>query len=194
MWIRNTAANHGNVFVDCSFRTTNGAQTVLARLPDNKGRNYPHAEVVLIDATLSGIKAEGWGPIDADASQLRLWEAGSRGADGGPVDTSRRHPASRQLDGRKDAALIARYRDPAFVLGGWQPALAPIILRQPAAGATLEVTAAAVPDPAYQWLRDGKPIAGATGPRLRAPGAGSYAVRVSNASGTATSDAVQIKR
>jgi pectin methylesterase-like acyl-CoA thioesterase len=201
MWIRNTAANHGNVFVDCSFRTTDGSQTVLARLPDNKGRNYPHAEAVLIDATLSGIKAEGWGRIDADASQLRLWEAGSRGADGKPVDASRRHPASRQLDPGRDAGLIARYRDPAFVLGGWQPALAPIILRQPAPvrrktapGATLAVEAAAVPDPAYQWLRDGKPIAGATGARLVASETGSYTVKISNASGTATSDAVQVSR
>ena len=69
MWIRNTQANHGNVFVDCSFRTRNGGQTVLARLPDNKGKNYPYAEAVLIHATLDGIAPIGWEPIDGDASQ-----------------------------------------------------------------------------------------------------------------------------
>jgi len=214
MWIRNTAANHGNVFVDCAFRTL-GGQTVLARLPDNKGRNYPYAEAVLIDATLSGIAPEGWGPIDGDSANVRFWEFNSRGADGKPVDTSRRHPASRQLDASKDAQLIAQYRDPAFVLGGWQPALAPIILRQPQGGsiiggnvtgskvnggkseagaATLEVRATAVPDPGYQWLRDGKPVAGANQPRLVPRLPGSYTVRVTNASGSTTSTAVRVTR
>jgi hypothetical protein len=77
MRIRNTQANHGNVFDHCTFRATCG-ETVLARLPDNKGRNYPYAETVLLDA-------------------------------------------SRQLDKERDAETITRYRDPAWVLGGWQP-------------------------------------------------------------------------
>ncbi|GAB3458456.1 hypothetical protein GCM10027321_14120 [Massilia terrae] len=122
MWIRNTAANHGNVFVDCSFRTQGGGQAVLARLPANKGKNYPYAEAVLINATLSGISPEGWGPVDGDTSHLRFWEFNSRDEHGKPVDTSARHPASRQLDKVRDAKLIAQYSDPAFVLG-WQPVL-----------------------------------------------------------------------
>jgi hypothetical protein len=48
-------------------------------------------------------------------------EANSRDVDGKPIDTSRRHPRSRQLDPTKDAEVIARYRDPAWVLGGWRP-------------------------------------------------------------------------
>jgi pectinesterase len=192
MWVRNGAANHGNVFVDCSFRTRDGGQTVLARLPDNKGRNYPFAEAVLIDSTLSGISPEGWGQLDGDTSRVRFWEFNSRGADGKPIDVSRRHPASRQLDARRHADLIANYRDPGFVLGGWQPALAPLILAQPRAGA-LEVKVAAVPDPGYQWLRDGQPLAGANAPRLAPRQPGSYAVRVSNAAGTQVSEAVRIE-
>jgi hypothetical protein len=116
MWIRNTQANHGNVFDHCTFRAT-GGETVLARLPDNKGRNYPYAEAVLLDATLVGIAPEGWGPIDGDAAHVRFLEFNSRAADGKPVDVSRRHPASRQLD----AKTSAPYRDPAWVLGGWTP-------------------------------------------------------------------------
>lgn len=121
MWIRNPQANHGNVFDHCTFRATGGA-TVLARLPENKGRNYPYAEAVLLDATLEGIAPAGWGPIDGDTSHVRFLEFASRDANGKPVDVSARHPASRQLDKDRDAATIARYRDPAWVLGGWRPA------------------------------------------------------------------------
>lgn len=121
MWIRNPQANHGNVFVDCSFRTRNGGHTVLARLPDNKGKNYPYAEAVLIHATLDGIDPAGWGPVDGDASHVRFLEFDSRDSEGRPVDVHARHPASRQLDKDRDAALIARYRDPAYALGGWRP-------------------------------------------------------------------------
>lgn len=121
MWIRNTDANHGNVFVGCRF-TAIGGPTELARLPDNKGKNYPYAEAVLIDATLDGISPAGWADIGAGATHVKFWEFNSRGTDGKPVDTTSRHPRSRQLDAVRDADVIARYRDPAYVLGGWRPA------------------------------------------------------------------------
>jgi len=121
MWIRNPSTNHGNVFVDCSFKALGGGQTELARLPANKGKNYPHAEAVLINATLSGISPQGWGPIDGDATNVCFWEYNSRNADGTPLDTSQRHPASRQLDKVKDAEAIENYRKPSFILNGWQP-------------------------------------------------------------------------
>jgi hypothetical protein len=199
MWIRNPATNHGNVFVDCSFRTRDGGMTELARLPSNKGRNYPHAEAVLVNATLSGISPAGWGEVGGDATNVHFWEYNSRDPGGAPVDVSRRNPASRQLSMEKDAALIASYSDPAFVLGGWQPALAPIILQQPQAvrlrrgeSATLEVRAAALPDAAYQWFRNGKAIEGATGSRLDAGEAGAYAVEVRNGSGVVTSETARL--
>lgn len=118
MWIRNPATNHGNVFVDCRFTAT-GGQTELARLPANKGKNYPYAEAVLINATLSGISPAGWGQIDGDTSNVRFWEYNSRNADGSPVDVSQRHPASRQLTMEKDAETIRNYSNPAWVLGDW---------------------------------------------------------------------------
>jgi hypothetical protein len=164
MWIRNTEANHGNVFVDCTFTaiqrpmpanrpaapvgasTTElttapggpgsanrpaapaGASTapvrplsVLARLPNNHGLNYPYAEAVLIDCQLKGISPPGWGPIDDDTSHIHFWEFHSTDADGHPIDVTERHPASRQLTEPRDAQTIANYSDPAFVLGGWTP-------------------------------------------------------------------------
>lgn len=190
MWIRNPATNHGNVFVDCRF-TALGGPAELARLPDNKGKNYPYAEAVLIGATLDGIVPAGWTDIGDGATHVKFWEFDSRGVDGKPADVRERHPRSRQLDAVRDAAVIAQYRDPAFVLGGWRPALAPVILAQPKAaaaggGATLTVRAAGVPAPAYRWFRDGKPVEGA-GAALTVREPGRYTVEVSNDSGRVVS-------
>jgi hypothetical protein len=162
MWIRNTEANHGNVFVDSTFterqRTQQATQVmapvlgganaaaarlagaasaavtgqaaaprpmgaVLARLPNNHGLNYPYAEAVLIDCKLKGVPAIGWGPIDDDTTHLKLWEYNSTDMDGKSIDVSQRHPVSKQLTMPKDVETIANYRNPAFVLGGWTPAV-----------------------------------------------------------------------
>ena len=140
MWIRNTEANHGNVFVDCAFTTiarplplgrppaavnpspaTARAINVLARLPNNHGLNYPYAEAVLINCRLKGISPAAWGPIEAETSHIHFWEFHSTDADGHPIDVTERHPVSKQLTEPRDAQTIANYSDPAFVLGGWTP-------------------------------------------------------------------------
>ncbi len=142
MWIRNTDANHGNVFLNCTFtaRQRSGpgpaAQSpaatslaaaarptgaVLARLPNNHGLNYPYAEAVLINCHLKNIPAIGWGPIDDDTTHLHLWEFNSTDLDGHPIDTTQRHSVSKQLTMPQDAQTIADYSNPAFVLGGWTP-------------------------------------------------------------------------
>ncbi len=134
MWIRNTEANHGNVFVECTFVGINRPlpwnttaptppSKVLARLPNNHGLNYPYAEAVLIDCRLDGVPPAGWGPIDGDTSHIHFWEFHSTDTNGRPIDVTMRHPASRQLTEPEDARTIANYRDPAFVLGGWTPAV-----------------------------------------------------------------------
>ncbi len=65
-WVRNPATNRGHVFKECVFiaineplpwtRTPDGGgqrpKSVLARLPNNGGVNYPYAEMVLIDCKL----------------------------------------------------------------------------------------------------------------------------------------------
>ena len=94
---------------------------VLARLPNNHGLNYPYAEAVLINCKLKGVPPEGWGPIEADTAHLHLWEYNSTDMDGKPLDVSQRYAGSKQLTKPEDAATIARYSDPAFVLGGWTP-------------------------------------------------------------------------
>jgi hypothetical protein len=144
MWIRNTESNHGNVFVDCTFiarersavardatistpsaalAATPRSMAVFARLPNNHGLNYPYAEAVLINCHLKGIPSVGWGPIEADMANLHLWEFNSTDLDGHPIDTTQRHSASKQLTLPQDADTIANYSKPAYVLGGWKPAI-----------------------------------------------------------------------
>ena len=116
MWIRNTEENHGNIFVNCTFRGL-GPDAVLARLPDNKGKNYPHAEAVLLNCTLDHIPAVGWGPVDDSARSAKLLEFNSLDTEGRPVDMTSRHPVARQLHPLRDAKTIADYYDSRFVLG-----------------------------------------------------------------------------
>ena len=98
MWIPNTAANHGNVFVNCLFKTRGQRDTALARNPVNGIKSYPYSEAVLIDCRLSDITPAGRGEIEGDVSNIRYWEYNSRSeSDGMQVDVSRRHPSSRQL-------------------------------------------------------------------------------------------------
>jgi hypothetical protein len=117
MWIRNTEAGHGNVFVGCRF-IGRGEGAVFARSPRNNGKSYPWAEAVLIDCMLENIPPEGWGEIEPEGFVGRFWEYRSTNPDGTPVDVSRRHPLSKQLDGTADAELIRNYSSPEWVLGG----------------------------------------------------------------------------
>jgi pectinesterase len=132
MWTRNTAANHGNVFLNCRFRAIGDAPVEIARAPTNKGRDYPNAEVVLLNCALEGISPIGWGAVGGDTSDVHYWEYNSTNlGDGKPVDVSRRHPVSKQLTMEKDAQVIADYSSSSWVLGGWTPTLDPQILTGP---------------------------------------------------------------
>jgi pectin methylesterase-like acyl-CoA thioesterase len=199
MWIRNTAANHGNVFLDSTFRKRGTGVTELARAPVNNGRGYPNAEAVLINARLEGISPLGWGAMGGDTANMHYWEYNSvNWSDGKPVDVTQRKPESKQLTIEKDAETIANYSNPAYVLG-WTAAMAPLILAPPEAvmsvagrSMTISVKVAAVPDVRYQWLENGTPIRGATGATLtrtsvKAADVSHYSVRVMNESGFAIS-------
>jgi pectinesterase len=199
MWIRNTSANHGNVFLNCTFRKRGAGTTELARAPINNGRAYPDAEAVLINASLEGISPVGWGAMGGDTTNMHYWEYNSTNvSDGKPFDVRLRKPESRQLTLDKDAEIIANYSTPSYVLG-WAPAMAPLFLSQPeavtiAAGepVTLRVKVTAIPDATYQWLKNDAPIPGATGESYRIPGvqagdAARYTVVVANAWGSVTS-------
>jgi hypothetical protein len=206
MWTRNTSANHGNVFLNCRFQTLENRMAEIARAPTNNGRDYPDAEVVLINCALSGISPVGWGTVGGDTSNVHYWEYNSTNvSDGRPVDVSERHPVSRRLTMERDARVIANYRNPTWVLGGWNPTMAPLILTEPAAAsatagqtATFSVRVAAIPAATYQWFRNGVAIRGATDAALRlvnvrAGDAADYAVTVTNGSGSARSRAVALK-
>ncbi len=206
MWIRNTSENHGNVFVNCLFKTRGDQDTVLARNPTNGAKNYPYSEAVLINCRLSGIDPVGWGKIGGDTSNIRYWEYNSTNlTDGTPVDFSMRHPASKILTMERDSALISAYENPAYVLGGWKPAMAPHILNHPESvtavsgqTATFRVETAAIPEPQYQWFRNGEPITGATSSTLTVKitgfsEEGAYSVKASNDSGSASSKSAGLK-
>ena len=203
MWIRNTAANHGNVFVDCTFKKRGVGVTELARAPMNNGRAYPYAEAVLINAKLDGISPIGWGAMGGDTANMHYWEYNSTNlSDGKPVDVSQRKPESKQLTKEHDAETIANYSNPSYVLG-WTPSMAPIILAAPEAvlagtSMTLSVKVAAVPEPTFQWLKNGAPIRGATAATLtvsdaKPSDARRYRVKVTNASGSTTSAPASVR-
>jgi pectin methylesterase-like acyl-CoA thioesterase len=125
--VRNPATNHGYVFHGCRFEGAPGVTgNYLARIEPNR---FPHSEVVLLDCTLGpSVGAAAWQLQGTPAVQrapwteLHFWEWRSRDAAGKPIATATRLPLSRQLDRPRDAALIADYADPAFVLGdGWSP-------------------------------------------------------------------------
>ena len=201
MWIRNTAANHGNVFLNSTFRKRGAGTTELARAPINNGRAYPNAEAVLINCVLEGISPVGWGAMGGDTTNMHYWEYNSTNAsDGKPVDVSQRKPESRQLTLPKDAEIIANYSNPAYVLG-WSPEMAPLFLAHPESttaapgqAVSFSVKVAAAPGVTYHWLKDGNSILNASSQatlRLNSVGsgdAGRYSVVVSNSSGDAVSN------
>lgn len=199
MWIRNTSANHGNIFLNCKFQTLGGRATVLARAPANRGKNYPDCEAVLINCALEGISPSGWGPVGGDTTNVHYWEYNSASiSDGKPVDMSRRR-FSRRLTMENDADNIVNYSNPTYVLGGWTPSMAPLILSQPtsvtaAEGQTaiLSIKVAAIPAPTYRWSRNAIAVSGARGDTLkfesvRSGNAATYTVTVMNASGSVLS-------
>ena len=201
MWIRNTAANHGNVFLNSTFRKRGAVTTELARAPINNGRAYPNAEAVLINCVLEGISPVGWGAMGGDTTNMHYWEYNSTNAsDGKPVDVSQRKPESRQLTLPKDAEIIANYSNPAYVLG-WSPEMAPLFLAHPESttaapgqAVSFSVKVAAAPGVTYHWLKDGNSILNASSQatlRLNSVGSGDggrYRVVVSNSSGDAVSN------
>lgn len=119
-WVRNTAGHHGDVFVECTFSTSNGRMADYGRTHTNHGTSYPDAEFVLINCKVKNIIPEGWSSIGEKTA--KMYEFQTRDMDTDElVDVSKRHAYSKQLDAVKDAAMIADYQNPAFVLKGWMP-------------------------------------------------------------------------
>ncbi len=117
MWIRNGKENHGNVFLNCTFKGVGNGTSYIAKTERNKNKSYPYQEAVLLNCTLENIPAAGWSHADASLATAHLWEFNSVDRCGQPIDTSMRNPYSHQLHPVKDAAIIGRYADANFVLG-----------------------------------------------------------------------------
>jgi PKD repeat protein len=126
------------------------------------------------------------------ASQL-LWEYGNSN-----VDNTAAVTFGLTVLTNGDARLLAA-GNAAIWLNGWVPQLAPNILTNPVsvtvtAGVTavFSVSATGVPDPSYQWIKDGTNLVGATSVTLTITNAqdgdaGLYSVVVSNSAGSVTS-------
>jgi pectin methylesterase-like acyl-CoA thioesterase len=128
--IRNTAANHGYVYKDCTFDGNPGITgNVFSRIAPAQ---FPASEVVLLNCLVtSAVGDAGWrfdGNAPADAGTTHFWEYKSHDASGKPVDVSKRFAASKQLTDEADAEAIKNYGNPTWVLGGqWTPDLGPIL-------------------------------------------------------------------
>ena len=205
MWIRNTKLNHGNIFLNCIFKTIGDAETVIARAPTNHNITYPYCEAVLLNCALEGVKPEGWGQVGGETTNVHYWEYNSTNLnDSKPVDVSNRSAVSRQLTMKKDSVTITNYSNPAYVLGGWTPTMAPIILSQPEnveikEGETVElkIKVAAIPEANIQWLKNNKPMNGENNLILTIQSAGEkddaiYTVLVKNSIGSVLSPEAQI--
>ncbi|MDP3069341.1 MAG: pectinesterase family protein [Opitutaceae bacterium] len=117
--VRNGQTQKGNVYVDCRLTAAPGVtNSVLARIDPRAGvaNTWPFSQVVWLNCAMGPhITAAGW-QLDGGATtapDLQFWEYQSTDLNGAPLDVSRRHAASRQLDD----ATAAQYRSPQFVLG-----------------------------------------------------------------------------
>ncbi|HEY9285837.1 MAG TPA: pectinesterase family protein [Pyrinomonadaceae bacterium] len=128
--IRNGAGKNGYVFVNSRFTAApNVTGAYLTRIDPDQ---FPHSQVVLIDSVLGAhVRPDAWRLDDnardgftapltqAGYPNVRFWEYNSRDEAGNAVDTSQRHPISRQIT-TEEADF---WRNPANVLGGWEPDL-----------------------------------------------------------------------
>lgn len=206
LWVRNTHENHGNVFVNSTFSTIGDVETVFARAPSSPNYSFPFVEAVMLNCTIEGIRAEGWGKVAEKTDDIRYWEYNStRLSDGQPVDVSQRHPASRQLAMPEDSAIIANYSRPEYILEDWSPEMAPVIAAQSeevkaakGQSVTIVVDVLAIPEAEYQWMKDDKPVKGATSmsltiETLKKMHEGYYTLQAENNSGAATSNPIHLK-
>lgn len=175
--VRNGATGFGNVYVDCRLTAADGVvgkvQYFLGRVDPGPG-NFPYSQCMYLNCAMGAhIDPAGWRLDNATSSPtVQYFEYKSTDLSGATLDVTKRHVSSRQLS-ETEANF---WRNPANVLGGWNPSVAPTIETSPAstsavAGTTaqLSVLANGAPPPAIQWFKDGVAIAGATDATLILP-------------------------
>jgi len=112
---RNATGAYGYVFVDSQLTVDAASKNnILARIDASA---YPGSHVAYINCRMSGVAAAGWTITGGAApSTLRFWEYQSTDAAGNRLDVSGRTGGT-----QISAGQAAMMRDPATVLGGWQP-------------------------------------------------------------------------
>ncbi len=116
---RNPAERFGYVFVDSTLSADPEVSGhLLARID---AQRFPASHVAYVGCRMApAIDPKGWEitpPGTKETSGIRFWEQGSMDLDGKPLDTKKRHPASRRLTN----AEAAKMRDKRHVFGGWDP-------------------------------------------------------------------------
>lgn len=197
--VRNGQNGFGHVYVDCTLDSAPGVTGMyLARIDPTPG-NFPYSQVIYLNCAMgSHIDPTGWLLNNANSSAtVQFWEYKSTDLNGATLDVSKRISSSRQLSD----AEAALWRNPAYVLGGWVPQIAPTIDASPVSQSAtigtsvrLTVQANGSPAPNLQWYKDGVAISGATNSTLvlsnvAASDAGNFTVTAGNSLGTVTSAA-----
>ena len=203
--IRNVATGFGAVYVDCKLTAADGvvgkSTYYLGRIDPGTG-NFPYSQCMYLNCAMGAhISPAGWLLNNATSSAtIQYWEYKSTDLSGASIDVTKRLSSSRQLSDSEGAL----WRNPAFVLSGWNPQLATTIESSPVAQSAvvgsnvrLSVVANGAPQPALQWFKGGVPIAGANDYTLmlanvQLSDAGSYTVSATNSGGTVTSAAATL--
>lgn len=123
--VRNPQGQYGYVFYQDTLTAAPGVADGSVYLGRIDPTVYPYSQDVYIDSRMGPqINPAGWlltaGSCAANGADLQFWEYGSTNLAGQPIDTSQRLSCSQQLT----AAQAAQWSNPAFVLGGWVPAVA----------------------------------------------------------------------
>ena len=192
---RTTAGSNGFSFVNCLFTrsSTTVTNTTFAR-----ALTFCNGNVAIIGCQIDS-NVVGWTAADlVSCPTIRWWEYGNTDLDSGAPVT---YNGTILTNGDPRLTLAS---SAMLWLNGWVPQLAPNILTNPVsvtvtAGvtATFSVAATGVPDPFYQWVKDGTNLVGATSATLTVSNpqdgdAGGYSVIVSNGAGSATSDSATL--
>jgi pectin methylesterase-like acyl-CoA thioesterase len=194
---RAAAGTNGISFMKCSFTVPSSAYTnsVFAR-----AITVANGNTALINCRVDTNGYTGWFKTDVTNTTLNLrwWEYGNTSLDGSTAVTfngTQLASTDQNLTNASSATLW---------LYGWVPQLSPNILTNPVSqsvgggqSASFAVTATGIPNPTYQWLKNGSPLSGQTNASLAISGAnannaGSYSVIVSNSAGVVTSSSATL--
>mgnify|MGYP000247649681 CR=1 FL=1 len=187
------SASNGFAFVGCQFTRSSEAISGTTVAGSNGATN---GNVAWIHCTFS---ANYTTPSSAVLNSQLLWEFGNSNLTlTAPYPLGLAVGASAPALTAGDPRLLAA-RSATTWLNGWVPQLSPHFTHQPVGqtrlvgeSVTFAAAATGLPAPAYQWLKDGVPVAGATAAtliltNLSISDGAVYSVIASNAAGSTTS-------